>query len=244
MRVILAFVFIAGFLASLIARFPLALALSFVEMPVRYESVVGTIWDGEVHRLNVEGQPVGDVSLQLSALPLLTGSVKGTVRLEGDGLVAASGFVLSGRVMALRDGRANVALDRLRLTDTLGQRLRGRFEAEIDEIVFARGACRSASLRVSTDAVAETLGAFATRGFDMAGQGSCDGDDLLVPLEGEGPDARVLATLRLSGNGRYLSGLTVTPQRRDLGLFLANYGFDRDGDSYTTSRTGYLYESL
>lgn len=244
MRAVYASLFVATMLVTLIARFPLAAVVHNVPLAMQYSAVTGTIWHGTVHDVVVQGEDVGDVSLSLSPLPLLRGAASGSVSLDGDSMTASGRFFVSANVITIRSAKADIDLQALRVRDTLGQPMRGRFKTDITEIRVVHGQCETADFTVETDALAASLGAFASRGFTLTGQASCRDGDLFVPLAGEGPDAAVLASLQLSGDGTYATSLEVTPSRQDLGLFLANFGFVQEGDRFITTTSGKLEQYL
>jgi len=244
MRVPVLAIFLLTFIVSGLMRLPLAVPLGLTELPFENRGISGTVWDGEIRGIVVEGQPIGDLEVRLKALPLLLGRVDTDAGLIGSGIDVSGKLTIGLRMVSIRDLDASVDLERLRLRDTLGQRLRGTFDAEIDEIVFVGGDCRRASLTASTDTLAKSLGAFASRGFTISGEGRCEEGRLVLPMEGAGPDAAVDVMLSLSGAGDYSSRLAVIPERTELGLFLKNFGFREEGDAFVTDRAGHVRESL
>ncbi|MEO1657665.1 MAG: type II secretion system protein N [Pseudomonadota bacterium] len=244
MRFALVIIFVVTFIVSGLMRLPLAVPLSFAELPFESRGITGTVWNGTIHGIVVEDEAVGDLGVRLKAVPLLLGRIEADADLRGSGIDVSGGVALSMRTIALENVNASIELERLRLRDTLGQRLRGTLDAQVQEVVFVGGDCRRASLSASTDALAESLGAFASRGFAISGEGRCEEGDLQLPMAGAGPDAEVEVMLTLSGDGEYSSTLAVIPQRTDLGLFLLNFGFRQEGDVFLTDRSGNVAESL
>ncbi|MEM7739746.1 MAG: type II secretion system protein N [Pseudomonadota bacterium] len=188
MRVLLIVTFALTFVVSGLMRLPLAAPLKMVDLPFESQGIKGTIWDGAIVGIVVEGEPVGDLTVHLRASPLLLGRIETDAALVGRGIDVSGRLALSGRTMSLDGVEASVDLERLRLRDTLGQRLRGRLDAQVKELLFVGGACRRASLSASTNALAESLGAFASRGFAVSGEGRCEGGVLHLPMSGAGPD--------------------------------------------------------
>lgn len=244
MRALLITSFVATFFISGLMRMPLAVPLGMADLPFESRGITGTVWDGEIVGLVVEGEPVGDLAIKLRAWPLLMGRLETDAALIGRGIDVSGRIAISIRTISLGGVEAHVDLERLRLRDTLGQRLRGQLSAQVQEVLFVGGACRRASLSASTDALAESLGAFASRGFAISGEGRCEDGALHLPMSGAGPDAEVEVMLTLTGDGQYSSRLAVIPQRTDLGLFLLNFGFRQEGNVFLTDRSGNVSESL
>ena len=244
MRLALVILYVVTFVVSGLIRLPLAVPLSFASLPFESSGTTGTVWDGTAHDIIVENEPVGNLNLRLQALPLLFGRIETDADLRGKGIAVSGSVSISARTLSLEDVKASVELERLRLRDTLGQRLRGTLDAEVGEIVFIGGECRRASLFATTDALSRSLGAFAEGGFSISGQGSCEDGVLRLPMSGAGPHADVKVMLALNGDGDYSSTVEVTPQRTDLELFLLNFGFRQEGDVFLTDRSGNVAESL
>ncbi|MEM9809652.1 MAG: type II secretion system protein N [Pseudomonadota bacterium] len=235
---------VVTFLAGMIAQFPLAAIVDRAGLPIGYTGVSGTIWNGEIRGLQASGQRVGDATLKVQALPLLTGRLLADVTLRGEGVHLDGRVGLRGATLVAHDLDADVRLERFALRDVFGQRLRGQLQANVKEFAFDRKGCRAADLTVHTDAIKQSLGAFADRGFDLSGQGRCEGDALVVPLSGAADDGSLAAELRLTPDGRYRSELSVIPEALALGAYLQSVGFERDGDRYLAVRSGSMAETL
>lgn len=92
-----------GVALGLLLFWPLRLLPGFERLGVAATSVEGSIWHGRASGVVLEGQPVGDVTVQLLPGPLLRGHVKILAQggdLPSDGVVLA----LSGN-QDLADGR-------------------------------------------------------------------------------------------------------------------------------------------
>ncbi|MEL6873361.1 MAG: hypothetical protein AAFO62_11350, partial [Pseudomonadota bacterium] len=123
--------------------------------------------------------------------------------------------------------------------------LRGTVDAEIERLAFSlEEGCKEARLTAETDAVSRSLGVYADRGFLMAGTGYCDGDVLVLPLEGEGDEAALRAELRLDKRGRYLSRLAVEPKVEELEFVLRGYGFEERDGVFVIERGGLVEANL
>ncbi|GGY52757.1 type II secretion system protein N [Parvularcula lutaonensis] len=244
MRISLIAVGAVVFLTMLLARLPMGLVVENARLPLSYESVTGTLWNGEIRGLTVDGQRIGDARIALRFLPLLTGKAEANVTVAGPGLNGSGNVRAMSSLFVLSDAEGTMELSRFGLVDVFGQTLRGDLEADIERVAFGKDGCREAELFVRTDAVTQSLGVFARGGLPLEGQGRCDGPDLLIPMQGSNEDASVVAELRLQPNGRYRSKLSVTPARRELGRFLERAGFRREGDAYVAERSGLVESTL
>lgn len=246
MRTGLVILGIAVFAVTVLARFPLGTALGWADLPVGYRGVSGTLWDGEVSGLIVDGERIGDAAIRVHFLPLLTGQVRAEIALSGRGLNGAGTISLRGGRFVARDAETVADLSRFGLADVFGQPLRGRLDATIREVIFAMGdgGCIAADLDVSTDALAQSLGVYGGDGLELAGQGRCEEQDLVIPLAGENANAVIRAELRLQPDGRYRSSLAVTPRQPGFASFLTQVGFRDDGGTFVAERSGMVEAAL
>lgn len=244
MRFILIGFGVLVFAVSLVTRLPMALAVEKANLPITYDTVSGTIWNGSLRGIEVNGQAVGDLSLRLHALSLLTGQAKANLALQGSGVTGSGVISARGRSVRIQNGAALVALEPLRLRDVFGQRLRGQLDADVRELRVSTQGCQVADFTVTTDALTRSLGAYASGGLDLSGEGRCEGDALVVPLAGSSPEADVEATLRVEPNGQYITQLKVTPKVSELGSFLTGVGFEQDGGAFIAETRGMIAASL
>lgn len=236
---------LAVFAGGLAARLPLGLVTDRIAGPVAFGAVSGTLWDGQVRGLSVNGETLGDARVRLRFLPLLKGLAVADLAIDGRGLAGAGTASFDGDLLVLENARGQADLARFGMIDAFGQTLRGDVEADIERLAFSlKDGCRVADLTARTDALSRSLGVYAGRGFPMSGEGHCDGDVLVIPLAGEGAEAAVRAELRIDRRGRYVSRLAVEPAARELGAFLEGMGFRRDGRAFVTERSGMIEANL
>ena len=242
---LLVFVVLVVFVVGAITQLPLSLVTDRVGGPVEFGSVEGTIWDGKIEDIEVNGQVVGTATMKINMLSLLRGAPEATASFEGRGVEGEGTVSFDGDVFEMRDAMGIADLAKFGLVDAFGQKLRGTVQADIRYIVFSRmEGCKMADLTASTDAISRSLGAYAERGFLLSGQGRCEGEELVVPLSGSGPDASIDAEMRLNKNGEYISRLAVDPTNDEMGAFLEGMGFRQEGDAYVTERRGRLDANL
>lgn len=232
------------FIAALVARLPLSLVTANAPMPLTYESVSGTLWKGRMTGIEVDGEKVGDAAVSVKLLPLLAGKATARLELAGRGITGQGAVTLTTGQVTVERANAVLDLARFGLVDVFGQTLRGHLDAEIRKVTYSRAGCEEADLSVSTDALSRSLAAYGLEGFPLAGEGRCEGSDLVIPLAGENPDARVAAELRLEPTGRYRSSLRITPSAPQLGFVLESAGFRREGDAFLAERSGMLEAAL
>lgn len=200
----LALIFGGLTLLFLAALLPLRLALAGTGVTARQAE--GSLWHGQLQAAVWRGVVLGDVKIGLSPLPLLIGQRR--IAFTASGL---SGRAIAGGTKIAVEGLAGVALP--------GQ-LGGLPVARINFAEFAAafddGRCISASGSLTLD----PGGPLAALG-GFSGSPRCDGDRLLLPLQGQG--GRL--DLQLSADGHYNASLAlenVEPAAR-AGLLAAGF---------------------
>lgn len=233
------------FLAVLIARLPLSLIVDNAPMPVEYQSASGTIWNGKISGIEVDGQEVGDAEIGLRFLPLLTARASAALALRGRFIDGLGDVGFDGTTLSVRDATGTADLSRFGLVDVFGQPVRGTLRGSIDQLEFSRkDGCLAADLDVSTDALTQSLGVYAGDGLELVGSGRCEDGDLVIPMVAENDDAILEVELRLMPNGRYHSILLVTPLEPQLGEFLRQVGFRQEGGTFVAERGGSVEAAL
>jgi len=242
---LLVVVVLVVFVVGAVTQLPLSLVTDRLGGPVDFGAVEGTIWDGKIEDIKVNGQTIGTATMKIDMLSLVRGKAKADASFEGRGLKGEGTVGFDGDLIEIRDATGSADLGRFGLVDAFGQKLRGTVEANIQHLAFSRSeGCQIAELNATTDAITRSLGAYAERGFPLSGQGRCEGEDLVVPLSGRGPDATIDAEMRVSKDGSYVSRMAVEPTADEMGAFLEGMGFRREGDVYVTERRGSLEANL
>lgn|SRR5690606_25754734 len=220
--------------AMLLATLPLRLAL---ELPgiahwgLAARSASGSIWNGRLEGASVRDMALGDASVRLSPLPLLLGTT--AARLSAPGVDAR---LLHGR----RRG-----VDRLegRLTlppSSLAAGIPLQLQASSLQVLFSDDACHAASGRV-------TLVAGKADGPPLAvleGAASCEGRTAVLPLaavSGEGPLARLQASVRIHPDGQWdIEAQAPVVDDPALGIALEAAGFQPGPGGWSRAERGRL----
>jgi hypothetical protein len=236
--VLLSVLFIAVFVGLTVSRLPLSLVVERVPLGLGYDRIEGSIWNGDIYGLKVEGKPVGEAAVGLKFLPLLTGRISTHVDILGPGIDAEGDVSLRGDRLVAEDATATIQLAPWDLGDIFGQRLRGGAEVELERLVISPEGCEEASFRVATDALRWSMGVYGTEALELEGEGRCEGRDLFVPLRGGGEEGTIEATLRVEPQGRYVTLVTLVPSSDQFDQFLESAGFQRQGEAFLIAREG------
>lgn len=240
-RLVLALLLIAGFLVGLAVFAPLGTVLGMTGAQARginWASATGTILDGRLSGITVQGKSYGDAGLRLAPGALLSGRLKYAVDWAGDnGQGTGDVSFDSGRQVALEDFDIDLDLLKLEQAARWIQQSGGRIQLTGSIIRFSQTGCEEASGTARSDVLERNREILGAGWSDMTGQLRCDGNDLIIPLESaNGAGTKFTAHLRLAPSqpGRFearVSGLIP----RELEFALPIAGFRRDGREFTYS---------
>ncbi|MEQ9505756.1 MAG: type II secretion system protein N [Hyphomonas sp.] len=230
-----------GFLAGLIVFAPLETALRISGAEARglgWSKAEGTILDGKLNGITLDGSSQGNAELKLMPLALLSGQLQYAVVWIGDhGEGAGNVSIGTGARATLR--QFDLELDLLRL-DQAALWIRqsgGRVHLKGEVVRFGAAGCVEATGTATSDVLERNIEILGAGWSPMRGELRCESGDLVIPLESANASGtRFLAQLRIAPGrpGRFdarVSGLL--PRELDYALPIA--GFTRDGADYVYS---------
>jgi len=242
-RLLLLLLLLAGFVAGMALFAPLG---TFLRMSgagahsIGWENAEGTVLNGRIQGLKVEGLPYGDAALKLKASALLSGRLRYAVdwtSAHGSG----TGEVSAGSNGKMAIENFNIDLDLLQLEQAALwiRQSGGRVQLQGETIRFNADQCVQAEGKAQSDVLERNREILGSGWSDMRGDLRCENGDLVIPLASEnGTGTRFLAQLRIAPGkpGRFeaqVSGIIS----RELEFALPVAGFTRDGRSYVYSHS-------
>ncbi|WP_417487426.1 type II secretion system protein N [Maricaulis sp.] len=225
-------------LVWLIALMPLKLvALAAGGAPVLgYRDVFGTVWDGRVYGLELNGVPVSELDVSLDPLALVTGRIGGEWRVSDRSLRGSGTARLSGSGLQLEATRLVVTLERLGLDAIPGLDPRERVFVSLDRLDYRDGRCHQASGSARTGALIGLARLYGQDGPDLAGEVGCEDGRMVLDWVGvtEGLSLEGRVSFRPEGYDWQASVETSWP---DFAEALALAGMQRDGSVWIASGT-------
>ena len=178
-----------AFVVGAIVLLPLRAVLALGDTGLSAQQVSGSLWSGDMRDAAWRGVPLGDLSVGLAPVSLLTGAP----RLDFTG-PALSGAATAAGVTGLSGS-----------VDASGQTPLpiGRISFQNIDIIFDGRTCRAAS---GSLAVSATGAMAAGLGGTLQGLARCDAGALLLPLD----SASAQLALRITGDGRWQAQIRVT----------------------------------
>lgn len=224
------------FLAALVAALPLTVPLTVglaagAGKRLSFAEARGSIWRGEVRRAALGALTLGDLSVGLDPLALLTGQTRIAVRASGGDVKGAGRIALTRRSPGVQGFTGSLPLTALGLSGSLT----GDLTAREVTATFHDGACRKAEGQIA--AVVHGLGA---NPVSLTGRPVCQGAMLALPLAGTVEGMALDLVVSLQADGRYRLDATVKTTDPAFGAILAAEGFSSVPGGYSRSSEGKL----
>ncbi len=242
-RLLLVLLLLTGFAAGMALFAPLGIALRLTgadSHSIGWDTAEGTVLNGRIQGLEIEGQPYGNAALQLQALALLSGKLRYTVDWTSEH-GSGTGEVFAGSNTSIAIEKFSIDLDLLRLEQAALwiRQSGGRVQLQGQTIRFNADQCVQADGKAQSDVLERNREILGSGWSDMRGDLRCENGDLVIPLASENETGtRFLAQLRVAPGkpGRFeaeVSGIIS----RELEFALPIAGFTRDGRSYVYSHS-------
>lgn len=231
---LLSIIFLTAAACAAIAFTPLGFVLDrsgLSKMGAGWAQSEGTLLKGRVSGLHVQGQMVGDVSLKLRPMSLLSlsptydvqwggagGRGTGVIALKGETLVASE-IVLQQKLTSVEGLAAPV------------RAIGGDVRLDDGAMTVSRAGCEAASGTISTDALSKAAAQYGRQFGTLSGPLACADGKVLVDLMGRseaGDRVNVAAQTSLLGQSNF--EVEVETQDGEVRFLLAQIGFvERDG---------------
>ncbi|GGD00162.1 type II secretion system protein N [Aquisalinus flavus] len=235
---------IALFVVLAVARLPLSLALDISGVRaqgVDWAAAGGTVWQGTIAGVSLDGYPIGTVTQRTRFLPLLTGRVFSEIEIAGRPVNGEGRVSLAGERVTLSDAAFLVDLSAYNVVDAFGAPLRGTVRLETDNLQLRGERCQSGVVSLWTDSLSYSARSWGGEGFPLAGTATCGDDGVLrLALSGEGNGQTVAITGTLDPTLDYLAEVTAGGLEEDVATALTLYGFEQTGDDLVLIQRGNL----
>lgn len=205
---------------------------------VDWTSASGTVLDGRLEGIAVNGARYGDASARLLPGHLLTGTLKFAVDWTGpSGRGTGQMTFQSPKSIGLYDYDLDLDLMEIEQAAKWIQQSGGRITMQGETIRFKDSACHTATGTARSDVLERNRAILGDGWSEMQGELRCEDGDLVIPLEStNATGTRFGAFLRLRPGlpGRFearVSGLVT----RELDYVLPMAGFRREGKEYIYS---------
>lgn len=200
-----------AFLVGLVYTVPAHLATPYLPAQVRISGIDGTLWNGHVKNLDLEGFKLGELQWHIQPLYLLLGRIKVGTRFHQTGLQGRGDVILGQHTLGFEDlhvvGNVDVVNPYISAYGTV---LDGKFEMDFS------------SLEITQKGLQQSQGKLVLRNTQIVSPAKLTLGEVQIELAQKGETAVASLgntgdTLRLSGTAsitpvwRYITNLRIAP---------------------------------
>lgn len=245
-RLFLLILFVVVLIAGLFAFTPLGFVLGqsgVGGLGVGWAKADGTLTKGRISGLYVGTQPIGDVTLELRPLSLLTLKPSYDVQWGGAGGQGTAVLTLSRSALVGDDVRMRQEIGALEGLDPAVRAMGGNLDVTEGAFELTQAGCASASGTISTNTLATLAAQYGRQFGQVSGPISCEDGAFVIALEGSS-DANdrvnIDARAALTGQGDFST--RVQTQDAQIIIALTQIGFARENGEfvYAQSRSATL----
>lgn len=240
--------FILVLIAGLFAFTPLGFVLNQSGaggMGIGWAKVDGTLMKGRISGFYAGTQPIGDVSLKLRPISLVTLSPSYDVQWGGAGGQGTARLTLSRSTLSADDVRMRLQISALEGLEPAVRAMGGTLDVENGAFELTRSGCESASGELSTTSLSTLAAQYGRQFGEISGPISCDNGSFAIAMAGEsdaGDEVNIDARANILGGGDFAT--RVITQDTQIILALTQIGFVREngGFVYRQSRSSGLIQ--
>jgi general secretion pathway protein N len=224
--------FVAALFFALAIFFPLRLAIAMMDASgslFTARAAQGSIWDGVLRDISIDGVSLGDFSAELSPLALLTGKAAINLRYLASPETTRGTLVATFGAFGVDDVTAKLALPgafRPLPVQTI--------ELRDANVRFAGNRCIAAGGQVRV-VLSGSIGGYAL-GQELVGSPRCDGDVLSIALASGSAMERV--TMRLVPDGQYTAKVIIKAADPAAAAKLSSSGFSEGAAGHVMEISG------
>lgn len=221
------------------ATFPLATAIGLSGAPVEGQAS-GTIWNGQVDDAEVEGTELGTVEVRTHLRPLLSGTLRADLTVDGPSGKGAGLVERRGEGVLIRDAAGTIDLASLGGAGPFGLPMAGEAAVTATDLVLTPAGCAGGAVTASSGFLREAARSYGGEGFDLSGDGVCRDGVIVLPMRGQGGEGAADLLLRITPGPRttYVSDFSFRPADPRLGGALRAVGFREAAGSYSLVTRG------
>lgn len=235
-RLLLLILFVLILAASLVSFTPLGFVLNqsgIGGFGVGWAKADGTLLNGRISGLHAGSQPIGDVSLDLRPLSLLSLQPAYNVRWGGAGGQGTAVLTLSRSALVAEDLRMRQEIGALEGLDPAVRAMGGSLDITDGAFRLTQTGCESASGRLSTNTLSTLAAQYGRQFGEVSGPIRCQTGAFVLEMEGtsEAEDrVEIDARAALTGQGEFIT--RVQTQDAQIIIALTQIGFERENGEF------------
>ncbi len=236
-RLLIILLFIGALAIGLATKIPLSFVMrnsGATSQGLSWQQARGTIWDGQVTGLGMNGNPLGAIDMSLSPWKFITGGAPSHFDWISEQGRARGDIAISKNSIRLKNTDMNLFVGTMSGLHPELQKLGGALSLKnVDAAAELSGACKSASGAAQTD-ILQRLGTQYGRSWPiLKGEISCANGDLILPLSGEGEAGeRFNISIIASPTGTIDQTIEVEGLDGQVSVALQSMGFTPSGKGF------------
>ena len=238
--------FVIILIGGLVAYTPLGFVLSNSganSLGIGWAKTDGTLLKGRISGLYAGTQPIGDVSLKLRPLSLLTLQPSYDVQWGGAGGQGTAVLTFSKSALEAKNLRMRQEIGALEGLEPAVRAMGGSLDIDNGNFRIRQTGCETASGTISTNTLSTLAAQYGRQFGEISGPVSCESGEFVIALEGQsdvGDRVEIDAQTSLAGSGAFAT--RVQTQDTQIIIALTQIGFVRENGQfvYRQSRAGGL----
>ena len=235
-KLLLLVLFIIVLLGGLLAFTPLGVVLNqsgASSLGVGWAKADGTLMKGRISGFFVGTQPIGDVSLELKPLSLLSLAPSYDVQWSGAGGQGTADLTLSRSALTAENIRMRQEIGALEGLEPAVRAMGGTLDINEGGFRLSQSGCETATGTLSTNALSTLAAQYGRQFGQISGPISCDTGAFVLAMEGRsnaGDQVNIDARALISGSGDFAT--RVQTQDTQIILALTQIGFAREDGAF------------
>jgi len=238
---LIVFIIVLG--GSLIAFTPLGFVLNqsgVSALGVGWAKADGTLMRGRISGFFVGTQPIGDVSLELKPMSLLSLAPKYDVQWSGAGGQGTADLTISRSALTAENVRMRQEIGALEGLEPAVRAMGGTLDIENGGFRLTQMGCETATGTMSTSALSTLAAQYGRQFGDISGPISCDAGSFVLSMEGRsdsGDQVNIDARAAMTGDGDFATRVQTNDTQIILALTQIGFAREDGGFVYRQSRS-------
>lgn len=240
MRILLILAALIALVWAGASQVPLGFALRQLPMNamgVQWTQSEGTVWNGRIMGVYLNGQPVGDIDVSLRPLSLITMRPEVAFQWGGAGGRGAGTLAMSDDIIEANDLRIEQRISALESLSPEVRAIGGVFRLTQGAVRIEGLRCTSATGRLSSNTLSIAAERFGREFSELSGSLDCEDGAFNIQMNGSGPTGDTIAIVAdATLYGRSEIEVVANTNDNEIETLLANAGFSRRNGVWTYTR--------
>lgn len=207
-----------------------------------FQSVSGTIWNGEIKNAAAGEVFLGNIDYKLKPLGLLRAHAVADIDMRGGDATGQGriAYGLASKRAVITRARGEFNLGAVKQYSLFGIPYQGRIRATIRNLAVSQAGCHAADGDVWTDVLNASSKRLIGDGLVLAGTAGCADMRLKIDLNGANSEGKTSIAIAIAPDMTYQLNASVEPERPQLQENLRLLGFEEENGALVYDAMGAL----